>query len=483
MAKNPEQIHVSSKTEKEAISISVAELGDAAAAQRVYEVFRKAEALANPEEGALFSGTDIHEDMAAYGERSGIPQENIENVAQEIGVEESLAKLNREEAIARNRFKDRLRRFAAQAAACISLMSPNMSRADEYVQEPATYSQPAEPMVAKASGADRVTHAESGAVQTETEKPDTRIPQTIEMSDEEWAQYVAREEQYQTRLAFENEFRERSFANEKELLQSLHDAALNHENEFIALYTISGGDRVEVVLGEFDGKDGVVIADTAKQLRALRQEGKKVVMAHTHPSAFSERASAELLMDGAFKMLPPSLPDIRTASDMDWLDRYDDAGNRSDVDRMANASESVVVDHDGVWRYKVDFFHPYLQEQREAAVDDAAVRHMFTETDGNDFGKVKEFYSRVVVPDEIVLNRIVPAAGKSLREDLSSATLAKTVGVVSPIVSDYEYTSEQMRVGTAIGPGEKAAATKAFIGYCKERGIDISFTPFENGGK
>lgn len=182
-------------------------------------------------------------------------------------------------------------------------------------------------------------------------------------------------------------------------------------------------------------------------------------------------------------MLPPSLPDIRTASDMDWLDRYDDAGNRSDIDKMVNASESVVVDHDGVWKYQVDFFHPYLQKQREAAVDDAAVRHMFTETDGNNFGKVRDFYSHIVVPDEIVLNRTMSVAGKSLKEDVSSTILAKTVGVVSPIASDYEYTSEQMRVGTAVGSEEKAAATEAFIGYCKERGIEISFTPFDVKGK
>ncbi len=476
MAKNPEQVPASPRMEKEALSISVAELGDVAAARRVHEAFQKALVAADVEKDFSISRGGL-EEMKAYGERVGVSQENIENLGREMGIEEDLVEVDREEMVVRNRFKNRLRRLAAQAAAVISLMSPNMSRADEYIQEPTTYSQPAEPIgqsqTEKASGAD-------SAVQAEAEKPDTRVVQTAEMSDEEWAQYVAREEQYQARVAFEKEFRERQFSSEDEVLQALHEAASGHENEFLAVYTVGTGGRIEVAFGGFGETDSVAGPDIVKQAHDLRSEGKKIVFAHTHPLAVSRRAAAAMSTEGAFERMPPSLTDLRSASLFDWLDRYDNADNRNEIDKLLNATEVVAVDSEGVWRFRVDFFHPYFQEQREAAIASATMKHALTGTaDVSNLKKVETFYSQVVIPDSIVMEKMMRTATQDLREDGAALAIASMTG---SIVSGggYEFTNEQMKVGTAVTPEKKTSATETFIGFCKERGIDISFTPFSH---
>jgi hypothetical protein len=481
MTKNLEQALVPlEERKKETISINASEVGDVAAARRVYEAFRKAEGLADFQGDDTRPDRGVYRDMAAYGERSGISQESIESAAKEIGVEESLAKFDREETIVRNRFKDRLRRLAAQAAAVISLMSPNMSRADEYVQEPTTYSQPAEPI--ERPQAEKPSSADSQD-QAETEKSDPRVQQTMEMTDQEWEQYVAREEQYQARLAFEKEFRERSFTNEKELLQSLHDAALNHENEFLAVYMVGADGHVDVAFGGFGDMGGVAGPDIVKQMHDLRSEGKKIVFAHTHPLAVAKQAAIGMSIEGAFERMPPSLTDLRSASLFDWLDRYDNADNRNEIDKLVNATEAVTVDSEGVWRFRADFFHPYFQEQREAATTDAAVKHVLTVTkDASDLKRAEAFYSQMVIPDSIIMERVMQTATQDLREDGAALAVASMTGSIAS-GGEYEFSNEQMKVGTAVTPEEKAATTEAFIGYCKERGIEMSFTPFENGGK
>jgi hypothetical protein len=165
--------------------------------------------------------------------------------------------------------------------------------------------------------------------------------------------------------------------------------------------------------------------------------------------------------------MPPSLPDIRVASVMNWQDIYNDPKFQTEEWWNAAKTENVVVDGNGAWKYRVDFYHPYTVKQREAAIE--AVLDS-KETDGKkiDRDALRKWFQSFASADPVVRSRVVNDMPKNV--GFSDTSVAGSGG-------EYEYSTEQINV-PAVPPEKSEEAIAKYIQYCQARGIDISYTPF-----
>jgi hypothetical protein len=479
------------------LEIGPDELSDVEAARQVYAAFKKAEALAdshNPQvaaEGAL-------RDTRAYGVRTGVPEEILRSVDEEIGLEEKLAEIQKQEEGVLGRFRQKLQKLAGPLAG-LAMMAPNAAGAAEQIEAPSAYVQleperqpdisdrGTESVVTGDSGNEVVLPNEFAPVGKDVEETKGGGETAVVLGGEQETEALE-SRQHDAKYAFEQEFRDGKFSNEEEVLALLHKAAREFDNEFFSMYAIKPDGRVEIVSATFIGKYGGTLPDRNENMRMLRTKNQKILLAHTHPISSAESLDLEKSHEKAFQRMPPSLVDIRAASELSWLDRYDDPRASEGIERggqISDPTEGVVVDGEGVWKYRVDFFHPYLQEQRKAAVEEAvkmnAVQQTISQEKGGaavDAERVRKYYAQVVIPDETIARRLLKDIPKNIQRDFASVSHARMAGTGSDEGFGYEYTNEQVKVGNA-KPEEREKATEDFILWCQERGIEITFTPFE----
>jgi hypothetical protein len=239
-------------------------------------------------------------------------------------------------------------------------------------------------------------------------------------------------------------------------------------------------------VGEFGDTGSIFIPNAdaiMKKLKALDME--KIQVSHTHPvptmeKVFTEEYVSKLKGEGnTLDRMPPSLADIRSASMMYWKDLYDDPKSRSEEWWNAAKTENVVVDGGGVWKYRVDFYHPYIAKQREAAIDEVLNSK---ELGGKRFDRdmLRSHLETLSGPDAVVLGRAVEHIPKEL--SFSDMIDARTRGSVGHFADgdEYEYSNEQLET-MAASPEKSQQAIDRYIAYCRERGIEISYTPFPKG--
>lgn len=276
---------------------------------------------------------------------------------------------------------------------------------------------------------------------------------------------------------FKKRFLEREFSSEKEVFEVLREAAREYKNEFFTVYGVKSDGSVKISSAEFQGKHGGVFAGLPEMVKILKKVNEKVVFAHTHPLHLKEilgEVSGE-----SDVMFPPSLPDVRTASELHWLERYDPPdGQMEEIRHFESATESLVVDGKGVWKFKVDFFHPFMDEQRRAAAKDAAEMNR-SDQSANSIraDEAESFYAQIANPDVIIKRRAWENAPSELQEDMFSIFHARMAGTSTREGFGYEYTNEQVKVANA-KEGERENAVKSFLNWCKERGIEMNYLPF-----
>lgn len=468
------------------------------------ETVRRVNAAFKDAEGSA----DLHDSQAAeeemlrntreYGARAGVSKETLRSVDEEIGLVGKLAEIRKQEEGALARFRQKLQKLAGPLAG-MAMMMPNAAGAGERVEAPSAYVQleperqpdipdrGTESVVAGDSGNEVVLPNEFAPVGKDVEETKGEGKTAVVLGGEQETEALE-SRQRDAKYAFEQEFRDGTFSNEEEVLALLHKAAREFDNEFFSMYAIKPDGRVEIVSATFIGKYGGTLPDRNENMRMSRTKNQKILLAHTHPISSAESLDLEKSHEKAFQRMPPSLVDIRAASELSWLDRYDDPRASEGIERggqISDPTEGVVVDGEGVWKYRVDFFHPYLQEQRKAAVEEAvkmnAVQQTISQERGGsavDAERVRKYYAQIVIPDETIARRLLKDIPKNIQRDFASVSHARMAGTGSDEGFGYEYTNEQVKVGNA-KPEEREKATEDFILWCRERGIEITFTPFE----
>lgn len=479
------------------LEIGPDELSNPETAQRLYERFKQAEESArtqNPqaaEEEALRS-------VREYGAQAGASEELLSSVDEETGFKGRLAEIRKQEEVIVDRFREKLRKLAGPLAG-LAMMSPNVANAALPVEAPSVYVQleperqpdipdrGTESVVAGNSGNEVVLPNEFAPVGKDVEETKGGGKTVVVLGGGQETEALE-SRQRDAKYAFEQEFRDGTFSNEEEVLALLHKAAREFDNEFFSMYAIKSDGRVEIVSATFIGKYGGILPDRNENMRMSRTKNQKILLAHTHPISSAESLDLEKSHEKAFQRMPPSLVDIRAASELSWLDRYDDPRASEGIERggqISDPTEGVVVDGEGVWKYRVDFFHPYLQEQQKAAVEEAvkmnAVQQTISQERGGaavDAERVRKYYAQIVIPDETIARRLLKDIPKNIQRDFAAVSHARMAGTGSDEGFGYEYTNEQVKVGNA-KPEEREKATEDFILWCRERGIEITFTPFE----
>lgn len=306
------------------------------------------------------------------------------------------------------------------------------------------------------------------------------------VSAEEIEKEMKRERESAEEDSFAREFRERNFSDESEVFAYLHEGALRFGKEFATIYGVRRGGGVVKAVGEFGDASSTFILDADDIMRKLRESDvEKVRFAHTHPIRTMERVLTEEYIEelrkegNSLSHMPPSLVDIRSASTMHWQDLYDNPKYRSEEWWNAAETENVVIDGGGMWKYRVDHYHPYVVKQREAAIREVLDSK---EREGKhiDREESRSSLESLSGADPLVLKRAIRHLPKELNVfDVISARSGGSVGKFAD-GDQYEYTKEQLDVMSA-PPEKNSEAIARYIDYCRQRGIEISYTPFQPG--
>lgn len=307
------------------------------------------------------------------------------------------------------------------------------------------------------------------------EEPEETTPEQI-LKNAEIERERAEEESYA------REFDAKEFSSEAEIFEYFREGASRFRKEFGAMYAVNRDGSIIKAVGEFGSSASIAIENPDKIIKILKENDiEKVQFAHTHPirsieSMLAPEYLADLKKQGVdLDHVPPSLPDIRAASNLYWSDIYDDPKSRSDQWWNAAKTENIVVDAGGVWKYKADYYHPYIAKQREAAVD-MVLAHKEESGEIVNREVTHESLRALAQADPIILRRAADRVPKDI--DYFDIMNARIGGDIRQKGEEYEYTEQQLDVLSA-SPARSGEAIEKFIGYCRERGIDISYTPFQ----
>lgn len=453
---------------------------------------------------------EMASDQREYAERLGVPPESIAEADEAIA--EELSVIKKEEVGLLAKLNEKLRKYAGVVGLAAATAGPATAEEGPTgdIRPESDAAKIVEVMPGDALPKPEVSdifvpHENGGLPEKEeaeallSEVPSSDIPDEVMRAQEEADDAVAsgtvrvasledirkdmeREERQRTEEVFESEFQKRDFASETEVLEYLHEGASRFNKEFAAIYGVKRDGSIVKAVGQFGDNISVAIYNADKIIKRLKDSDVGTVQfAHTHPprsieSALDPEYSEELKKRGVvLDHVPPSLPDIRTASNMYWSDIYDDPKSQSDRWWDAAKTEGAVIDAGGTWKYRVDYYHPYIVQQRDAAVDNLLGSRKVGE-EKRDQESARSSLRALVGADPIILERMTGHMPEGI--DFYDILRARTEGSLSQDGEEYEYTKQQFDVLSA-SPEESKAAIGKFIAYCKERGIDISYTPFQ----
>lgn len=486
MLKNPEGIVQNRSIKEREPMMNHSAASKAELLPHIGELFQGAQNQALKVEKVNISG-DALRGIQVYGEKIGASDDMMATVRENTNLTGELASIEELKRGAVLRFKEKLRKFAVGPLAGLAIMMPNVSNATETIEAPDTigaytqFSQEAPPEIKETVIEEEVDIAKENS----KGRP---IVSGMAFEDLLQNQEVSVFEGGDQRLAVEGreardeavltrEFLSRNFSSEEEILIFLNGIAREQKNEFVALYGVQSSGKLKVATGGFYGRNGAIVFDMNKQIDELKLSGiEKVVSVHTHPQGEADDIPAT--QEGDFDRMPPSLIDIRTASGVQWRDRYDNPSKdiAGEIRGGVNV-EHVVVDSEGVWKYTADFFHPYIEAQRAGAIEGAMkIAERKSKNGVIDYEATENFLKAVTLPDDIVRKRVIGDMKMGV-PDLDALMYVKMAGKWIDEGFGYEYTNEQVKVGKA-NPKEKEVATENFIRWCNERGMHISYTLF-----
>lgn len=290
------------------------------------------------------------------------------------------------------------------------------------------------------------------------------------------------------------EFDRRAFSSEQELIEFVRIAAREQKNEFFLLFSVAKDGKIEILQRKFDKCSSVNMQEEIAAVKNMH--GYRLRFVHTHPKKAIEcfpleEGSGE---KGYFEIAAPSHTDISAAHHQLTKKIWDGW----------NEIEYVVVSSDAVWRYSTnEQYEVFLKNQQEDVIQELVYKiknshEMFlfileklrgkkitkegvVQVAESGIKKIRDFFKVTTEypHDEIIMSRLANDIFDSQEEFellVSRENLRNFWSGWS-----YENKEEKFQMENGIGGKtgtERVMAIERYIEWCKERGINMTYTPF-----